>query len=150
MSIPTPPRSGGQVIARSATGLQVEVNDGRHLFVADEPIPIGDDAGPSPYDLLLAALGACTVMTLHMYARRKGWALHSVETRLSTRKAHAADFETCETDPNAHIDLIERELVLRGELDPEQRARLIEIADKCPVHRSLVGEIVVETRVADQ
>jgi putative redox protein len=138
------------ITVRSGTNLQVEISDGTHLFVADEPKPIGDDAGPSPYDLLLAALGACTVMTLHMYARRKGWPLQSVETRLSTRKVHAADFETCEDDPNARIDLIERELVLRGELDTEQRARLIEIADKCPVHRSLTGEIVVETRVAEQ
>ena len=138
------------ITVRSGTNLQVEISDGTHLFVADEPKPVGDDAGPSPYDLLLAALGACTVMTLHMYARRKGWPLQSVETRLSTRKVHAADFETCEDDPNARIDLIERELVLRGELDDEQRARLIEIADKCPVHRSLTGEIVVETRVTEQ
>jgi putative redox protein len=138
------------ITARSVGGLKVEITDGRHLLVADEPAPIGADAGPSPYDLLLAALAACTVMTLHLYANRKGWALHSVETRLSTRKVHAADFETCEDDPNARIDLIERELVLRGDLDPEQRARLIEIADRCPVHRSLTGEIVVETRVADQ
>lgn len=138
------------VVARSAKNLQVEITAGRHLFVADEPAGIGEDAGPSPYDLLLAALGACTVMTLQMYARRKGWALTGVETRLSTRKVHAADFETCEDQANARIDLIERELVLRGELDAEQRARLIEIADKCPVHRSLTGEIVVETRIADQ
>ncbi len=138
------------ITVRSGTNLQVEISDGTHLLVADEPKPVGDDAGPSPYDLLLAALGACKVMTLHMYARRKGWPLQSVETRLSTRKVHAADFETCEDDPNARIDLIERELVLRGELDDEQRARLIEIADKCPVHRSLTGEIVVETRVTEQ
>jgi putative redox protein len=138
------------IVARSAGNLKVEINDGRHLLVADEPAPIGEDAGPSPYDLLLSALAACTVMTLHMYARRKGWALHSVETRLNTRKVHAADFETCEDDPNARIDLIERELVIRGELDDEQRARLIEIADRCPVHRSLTGEIVVETRIAEQ
>jgi putative redox protein len=136
--------------ARSGQNLQVEISDGSHLLIADEPKPIGDDAGPSPYDLLLAALAACTVMTLHMYARRKGWPLQSVETRLSTRKVHAADFETCEDDPNARIDLIEREMVLHGELDDEQRARLIEIADRCPVHRSLTGEIVVETRVVEQ
>jgi putative redox protein len=135
------------IVARSAGNLRVEITAGKHLLVADEPAGIGDDAGPSPYDLLLASLAACTVMTLHMYARRKGWALASVEARLSTRKVHAADFETCEDDPNARIDLIERELVLRGELDEEQRARLIEIADKCPVHRSLTGEIVVETSV---
>jgi putative redox protein len=138
------------ITARSGTNFRVEVDDGRHLLVADEPAPLGEDAGPSPYDLLLAALAACTVMTLKMYARRKGWALQSVETRLSTRKVHAADFDTCEDDPNARIDLIERELVLRGELDDEQRARLIEIADKCPVHRSLTGEIAVETRVVEQ
>jgi putative redox protein len=138
------------ITARSGTNFRVEVDDGRHLLVADEPAPLGEDAGPSPYDLLLAALAACTVMTLKMYARRKGWPLQSVETRLSTRKVHAADFDTCEDDPNARIDLIERELVLRGELDDEQRARLIEIADKCPVHRSLTGEIVVETRVVEQ
>jgi putative redox protein len=138
------------ITARSGTNFRVEVDDGRHLLVADEPAPLGEDAGPSPYYLLLAALAACTVMTLKMYARRKGWALQSVETRLSTRKVHAADFDTCEDDPNARIDLIERELVLRGELDDEQRARLIEIADKCPVHRSLTGEIVVETRVVEQ
>lgn len=138
------------ITARSAGNLKVEITNDRHVFVADEPSPVGDDVGPSPYDLLLGALGACTVMTLHMYARRKGWALYSVETRLSTRKVHAADFETCEDDPNARIDLIERELVLHGELDGEQRARLAEIADRCPVHRSLTGEIVVETRIADQ
>ena len=138
------------ISARSGQNLQVEISDGNHLLIADEPKPIGDDAGPSPYDLLLGALAACTVMTLHMYARRKGWPLQSVETRLSTRKVHAADFETCEDDPNARIDLIERELVLHGELDDEQRARLIEIADRCPVHRSLTGEMVVETRVVEQ
>jgi putative redox protein len=138
------------IIARSGQNLQVEINAGSHLLVSDEPKPIGDDAGPSPYDLLLAALASCTVITLHMYARRKGWPLQSVESRLSTRKVHAADFETCEDDPNARIDLIERELVLHGELDDEQRARLIEIADRCPVHRSLTGDIVVETRVVEQ
>ena len=138
------------ISARSGGKLKVEITAGRHLFVADEPTPLGDDLGPSPYDLLLSALAACTVMTLHMYARRKGWDLHSVETRLSTRKVHAEDFDTCEDDPDARIDLIERELVLRGELDDEQRARLAEIADKCPVHRSLTGEIVVQTRLAEQ
>jgi putative redox protein len=135
------------ITARTVKNLQVEISDGRHVLIADEPAGFGDDAGPSPYDLLLASLGACTVMTLHLYARRKGWALESVETRLSTRRIHAEDVEACEDDPDARVDLIERELILRGDLDETQRARLAEIADKCPVHRTLTGVIKVQTQV---
>lgn len=138
------------ITVRSLENLQVEVTAGQHTFIADEPAGVGDNAGPTPYDLLLASLGACTVMTLLIYARRKGWPLEGVETRLSTRKVHAADVETCETDGSSRVDLIERELVLRGPLDGEQRLRLYEIADKCPVHRTLTGEIVVQTRVVEQ
>jgi putative redox protein len=133
------------IIVRSRERLQVEVIAGAHTFVADEPAGIGDDAGLTPYDLLLASLGTCTVMTLLMYARRKHWPLDGVEARLSTRKVHASDVETCEADDDSRVDLIERELVLLGPLEDEQRQRLIEIADKCPVHRTLRGEIVIQT-----
>jgi putative redox protein len=135
------------ITARSLTNLQVEISDGTHTFVADEPAGFGDGQGPSPYDLLLAALGACTVMTLHLYARRKQWPLERVEVRLSTRKVHMEDVEACEDNPDARVDLITRELALTGALDDEQRARLAEIADKCPVHRTLEGVIKVETQM---
>ena len=135
------------VIARSLQNYQVQITAGRHSFVADEPVGLGDDAGPSPYDLLLSALGACTIMTLHMYADRKGWPLAGVEVELSTRKAHGADCEVCETDPDARIDLIERRMTVSGDLTPEQVQRLHEIAEKCPVHRTLAGDIVIQTEM---
>jgi putative redox protein len=136
------------VTARSGENLRVEITAGQHTFVADEPAGIGDDAGPSPYDLVLAALGACTVMTLKMYARRKAWPLRDVEVRLSTRRVHAEDFVDCEENLDARVDLIEREIVLRGDLDAEQRQRLMEIADRCPVHRTYTGVMVVKSREA--
>ena len=86
------------VIAQSSTNVQVDITAGRHRLIADEPIGVGDDAGPNPYDLLLSALGACTVMTMQMYARRKGWPLNGVEVRLSTHKIHARDCADCESD----------------------------------------------------
>ncbi len=98
----------------------------------------------SPYDLLLAGLGACTAMTLRMYADRKGWPLHSVEVALRHEKIHAADCESCVTE-EGRVDRITRELTLIGPLDSTQRAKLVEIADKCPVHRTLHREVTVET-----
>lgn len=117
-----------------------------HRWRADEPSGVGgSDSGPSPYDLLLAALGACTNMTLKMYAGRKGWPLDSLETRLRHDRIHAADCADCDTRAGM-VDRIERRITLGGPLDGEQRARLIEIADKCPVHRTLHGPISIVTR----
>lgn len=139
----------GIVIVRGdATGFAQEIEAGRHRLVADEPIEAGGtDSGPSPYDLLLAALGACTSMTISMYARRKRWPLEHVTVRLRHAKIHAEDCAECETKEGM-LDRIEREISLSGPLDAEQRARLLEIANRCPVHRTLVSEIDIRTRLA--
>jgi uncharacterized OsmC-like protein/alpha-beta hydrolase superfamily lysophospholipase len=124
---------------------QQEIKAGAHRFIADEPVAAGGrDSGPNPYDLLLAALGACTAMTLRLYAERKALPLDQVTVRLRHAKIHAADCETCETK-DGMIDRIERGIVLEGVLDQEQRARLLEIADKCPVHRTLTSEVDIRT-----
>lgn len=112
----------------------------------DEPLGIGDDTGPAPYDFLLAALGSCTSMTVRMYADRKGWSLDDVAVRLRHSKVHAKDCERCESE-TGKVDVIERELVIEGDLDDEQRARLLEIADRCPVHRSLHDENLITTEL---
>jgi len=122
---------------------------GRHTLIADEPAPAGgNDAGPSPYDLLLAGLGACTAMTLRMYAAQKHWPLDRVTVDLKHDKIHAADCETCETR-DGKVDRIERAVKVEGELDEAQRRRLLEIANKCPVHRTLHSEIIVPTSLTD-
>lgn len=119
---------------------------GAHRLRADEPVAVGGtDSGPGPYDLLLAALGACTNMTLKMYADRKGWPLGRLETRLRHARVHAADCAECESKEGM-IDRIDRHVTIEGSLDAEQRARLAEIADKCPVHRTLHNRISVVTR----
>jgi putative redox protein len=123
-----------------------EISIGRHRLLADEPAGAGGlDSGPNPYDLLLAGLGACTSMTLRLYAERKSLPLDRVSVRLSHSKVHAAECETCETKEGM-LDRIERVITLAGELDDDQRARLLEIADKCPVHRTLTSEIEIRTR----
>jgi len=135
------------VHVRSAKGLEQEVEIGRHRLVADEPTDGGGtDAGPDPYQLLLAALGSCTSMTLRLYARRKGWPLEGVDIVLRHRRIHAADCADCETKVVA-IDQIDLEITIRGSLDEQQRERLLEIADKCPVHRTLTSEIKIRTRL---
>jgi uncharacterized OsmC-like protein/pimeloyl-ACP methyl ester carboxylesterase len=124
---------------------QQEITVGRHRFLADEPIDVGGlDSGPGPYDLLLAALGACTAMTLRLYAERKALPLERVMVALSHDKIHAADCAECETKEGM-IDRIERAITLRGALDAAQRQRLMEIADKCPVHRTLTSEVDIRT-----
>lgn len=121
------------------------VTMGRHHLRADEPASVGgDDSGPSPYDLLLAGLGACTSMTVRMYAAQKKWPLERVTVDLTHDKVHATDCAECETR-EGKIDRIERVLTLEGDLDEAQRARLLEIANKCPVHRTLHSEVWVPT-----
>jgi uncharacterized OsmC-like protein/alpha/beta superfamily hydrolase len=121
---------------------------GGHQLVADEPAVIGGaDSGPTPYDLLLAGLGACTAITVRMYADRKGWPLRQLTVRLRHSRIHAVDCLDCETK-SGQLDQIERELRFEGELTDDQRARLMDIADRCPVHRTLHSEVLVATTEA--
>ena len=136
------------VVSGAASGFAQRIEVGAHSFTADEPASDGGtDTGPNPYDLLLAALGSCTSMTVALYARRKQWALQSVTVRLQHSKVHAADCESCETK-DGRIDRIEREIELDGALEQYQRDRLLEIANMCPVHRTLTSKIDIRTRLA--
>jgi putative redox protein len=135
------------VVDGSAKGFAQNIGLGDHRLVADEPTAVGGTGtGPGPYDLLLAALGSCTSMTVGLYARGKQWPLEAVRVRLRHSKIHAADCQDCETKVGM-IDQIERDIELVGSLDGEQRARLLDIANKCPVHRTLTSEIAIRTRL---
>ncbi len=124
------------------------VRAGRHELTADEPKSVGgDDSGPGPYDYLLAGLGACTSMTIRMYAERKEWPLERVSVRLRHKKIHAEDCAECETR-EGRVDWIDRDITLAGPLDQAQKDRLLEIADKCPVHKTLHAETIVASRIA--
>jgi putative redox protein len=134
------------VVRGNATGFAQKIQIGSHRLSGDEPVSSGGtDTGPSPYDLLLAALGSCTSMTISFYARRKGWLLEEVTVFLSHSKIYASDCAECETR-EGKINRIEREIELTGPLTAEQRSKLMEIADKCPVHRTLVSEINIRTK----
>jgi putative redox protein len=121
-----------------------QITAGRHAFIADEPRPIGDDEGPTPYDLLLAALGACTSMTVRMYADRKGWPLEWIRVTLRHKRIHAEDCAECETT-KGWIHHIDRDIELTGDLDETQRERLLQIAEHCPVHQTLTSEVSIAT-----
>ncbi|MDC8003574.1 bifunctional alpha/beta hydrolase/OsmC family protein [Aureisphaera galaxeae] len=123
---------------------------GNHYFKADEPLRVGGhDFGPTPYELLAGSLSACTAMTLQMYARRKGWLIENVEVHVSYSKDYAVDCASCEDDPNAKIDTFHKEIKFTGDLDDKQIARLLQIADKCPVHKTLHNEVQVITKAID-
>jgi putative redox protein len=138
-----------KITAQSSTNVQVRMKAGRHELIADEPLGIGDDAGPDPYSLLLSSLAACTIMTVKMYAGRKKWPLEEIKLSLSTHKIHAKDCEDCESDPNARVDVIERQISFIGDLTQDQIDQLTDIASKCPVHRTLTSETVIRTEVLE-
>ena len=142
--------SGDVVVTETRRGaFEQSVTVGRHRMLADEPVSVGGmDSGPSPYDLLLAALGACTAMTVRMYADRKELPLERVSVALRHSKIHAADCEQCET-VQGQVDRIERTIAFEGALSAADRARLLQIADKCPVHRTLTSEVDIVTAVSD-
>lgn len=148
---PAPPTIPPQVIDNRVTartgieGFRTDLFANGFPLVADEPLEYGGgNQGPSPYEYLLAALGACTAMTVSMYARSKKWPLEEALVRLSHRKIHAEDCRDCD-EKDLRIEHFERELELRGQLDEAQRQRLLEIAERCPVHRTLTGDLRIET-----
>jgi uncharacterized OsmC-like protein len=134
-----------EVIVSSIGYLKQQITDGRHTFLADEPLEAGgSDAGPDPYSLLLGALGACTAMTLQIYAKRKQWPLEQVEISLRHSRIHAEDCVDC-TATHGKIERIERYISLTGKLSDDQRARLLEIAERCPIHKTLASEVSIKS-----
>ena len=134
-----------EVVVTSQTNLRNEVRYGvGKSFTTDEPIAAGgEDAGPDPYTLLLAALGSCISMTVTLYARRKEWPLEGVTVRLRQNRVHRKDCQECNQDKEGYIHHIERSVSFKGNLTDEQRARLQEISHKCPVHKTLTSEIII-------
>jgi len=139
----------GAVIAceTDAGPYALDIMAGRHSLRADEPVAVGGgDTGPNPYELLAAALASCTAMTLRMYAARKGWSLGAISVAVQHEKIHAEDCADCETR-NRRIDRFQRVIEIAGDRDDAMAAKLLEIADKCPVHRTLFSEVEVTTRL---
>ena len=141
--------TGGAVTAHTGRTYRTMIVAGRHSLVVDEPVSLGgSESGPTPYDLVAAALGACTAITLRMYADRKQWPLEAVTVDVRHSRVHAVDDANCDTDEDVRLDRLHRTIAFRGSLDADQRAKLLEIADKCPVHRTLDRGIVIETILA--
>ena len=134
-----------EVIVRSQGNLRNEIRYGAdHVFTTDEPISAGgEDAGPDPYTLLLAALGSCISMTATLYARRKQWPLEGVTVRLRQNRVHVKDCDVCAQKPEGYVHRIERSVTFTGPLTDEQRARLQEISHKCPLHKTLSSPILI-------
>lgn len=144
-------KSKHQVVAslNQEDGFTTAMKVGNHFLTADEPTDFGgNDYGPSPYELVSAGLSACTAMTIQMYAKRKKWTVKNVEVHTSYGKSHAQDCEDCETD-SAKIDTFHREIKLTGDLDEKQKARVLQIADKCPVHKTLHSKTQVVTKLIE-
>jgi putative redox protein len=137
------------MVSTTGAGLVQTVYIGPHLILADETIePDGNDAGPNPYELLLAALGTCTSMTLRLYAEHKRWPLQGVRVHLTHSRVQK-EVDAGETE-NGMIDRIEREISLAGDLSKDQRQRLLEIANKCPVHRTLTPGLQIHTSITGE
>ncbi len=138
-----------RIAAHTAAGLRTDVTANGHMLVADEPKSLGGtNTGPTPYDLLASALATCTAMTLRMYANRKQWPLEDVTVAVDHDKVHAEDCESTDTDKSRKLDQFTRTIHLTGDLDEEQRTRLEEIANRCPVHRTLESDIRILTQLA--
>jgi putative redox protein len=136
------------VTARSLQNLQVQIQASNHHILADEPLTAGgEDKGPNPYDLLLSSLAACKVMTVHLYARRKQWPVETVSITLNHRQIAANECSDCQTKGLAKVDIIECEISFEGDLDEDQIRRLADIADRCPIHRTLTSETKIRTAV---
>jgi putative redox protein len=148
-SVPEVMPKTGVVVQDSPAGPFAEtILVGKHVLLADEPLSGGgNDTGPNPYDYLLAALGTCTGMTVRSYARVKNWPLEHITVRLKHDKIYAVDCADCETK-EGKIDKIDRVIELQGPLSDDQRKRLLEIAERCPVHRTLTSEISIRTTLA--
>lgn len=130
-------------------GFTTDIKTKEHNFKADEPVDVGgNNTGPTPYELLLSSLGACTAMTLKMYASRKEWNLEKVVVDLSHSKDYHEDCMTCESS-SSKVDVIQRQIRIEGDLDEKQIERLMKIADKCPVHKTLTSEIIIKTTLAE-
>ena len=138
---------GVVVVSGAADGFAQDIVAGSHQFRSDEPTSIGGtESGPTPYDLLLAALGSCTSMTVAMYARRKQWPLERVTVQLRQSRVHADDCAACETQ-DARLTVIDQNIQLDGPLGEDQRVRLLAIANRCPVHLTLTSTIDIRTRL---
>jgi uncharacterized OsmC-like protein len=134
------------VVSGPARGFRTDIEVGGHHLVVDEPVAVkGGDEGPTPYEMLLAGLGACTAMTLRIYADRRNWPLERANVTLQHRKVHAQDCIDCDKKPTK-MDVVDRVITLHGNLTEEQRAKLLEIAERCPVHQTLQSKIQVNTR----
>ena len=142
--------SADVVVRGNAAGFLQEISSGKHQLRADEPIDFGGgDVAPGPYDYLLIGLGACTSMTVGLYARNKKWPLDNITVALRHSRIHAKDCTDCETTAGM-LDRIDADIELTGPLTPEQREKLLEIAAKCPVHRTLKSEINIRVRDASR
>ena len=136
------------VNAQTVQNLQVQINAGNHQWLADEPPRLGgDDLGPNPYDLLLGGLAACKLITVQMYAKRKGWEIGEVNITMEHRQIKASECDDCDSEGNTKVDIIDSQISFKGDLTPEQINRLAEIADRCPVHRTMSSETKIRTVV---